>query len=357
MLLLVGALFGLMGFRLGLNNQNSNILDVGYASVVGADRLIDGALRRGARSARRTARPAAATARTATRSATSSPTQGAASRRSRPAAPTGRRSTLAYVAVRARLRLERPLGRPPAAHVAASAFDIAAVAGAVRRRVAAGVAPAGGACSPSAGPPTRSPLYALNLNTNDALVGALLAWTMALLARPAARGAMLALAALSKLAPFCLVPLMFSLRHRLATLAGFVGAASSCSATLLLIRGSLRTFWDETIGYQPDRVTPLSIWTLPALPPRLARHRLAPAGRTGRRRARGSAARRAAPRGRKDAAAVAALGGAAMLATQMVAELLVLPVRLLVAAAGAARPAAAPARAPGPEPRRPLRAA
>ena len=32
-------------------------------------------------------------------------------------------------------------------------------------------------------------LYALNLNTNDALVGALLAWMMALLARPGcARG-------------------------------------------------------------------------------------------------------------------------------------------------------------------------
>ena len=41
-LILVAAIFALVGFRLGLNNQNSNILDVGYASVVGADRLIDG---------------------------------------------------------------------------------------------------------------------------------------------------------------------------------------------------------------------------------------------------------------------------------------------------------------------------
>ena len=162
-------------------------------------------------------------------------------------------------------------------------------------------------------------LYALNLNTNDALVGALLAWMMALLARPAARGAMLALAALSKLSPFCLVPLMFSLRHRLATLAGFGAAAVLLCTTLLFHGGSLRTFWDETMGYQLGRVTPLSIWTMPAYHPgwpdigwlqQAAQVAVAP----------GAAAARGAATGRKDAAAVAALAGAAMLATQMVSS-------------------------------------
>jgi len=142
---------------------------------------------------------------------------------------------------------------------------------------------------------------------------------MALLARPAARGAMLALAALSKLSPFCLVPLMFSLRHRLATLAGFAIAAVLLCATLFFHGGSLQTFWDETMGYQLDRVTPLSIWTLPAYHPgwpdigwlqQAAQVAVA----------LGLLLLAVLPRGRKDAAAVAALAGAAMLATQMVSS-------------------------------------
>ena len=35
MLLLIALFFGLMGFRLGLNNQDSNVIDVGYAGVAG----------------------------------------------------------------------------------------------------------------------------------------------------------------------------------------------------------------------------------------------------------------------------------------------------------------------------------
>ena len=44
MLLLIALVFGLMGFRLGLNNQDSNVIDVGYAGVAGASRLMDGVL-------------------------------------------------------------------------------------------------------------------------------------------------------------------------------------------------------------------------------------------------------------------------------------------------------------------------
>ena len=39
-----GSIFALMGFRLGLNNQDSNVIDVGYAGVAGASRLMDGVL-------------------------------------------------------------------------------------------------------------------------------------------------------------------------------------------------------------------------------------------------------------------------------------------------------------------------
>ncbi len=77
--------------------------------------------------------------------------------------------------------------RLPAAHVAASAFDILAVPGCScagwrlgSRRVGVALAFAW-----AANPFT---LYSLNMNSNDALVGALLAWTLAVLSFPAARG-------------------------------------------------------------------------------------------------------------------------------------------------------------------------
>ncbi len=78
-------------------------------------------------------------------------------------------------AVRRGVRLERALGRLPAAHVAASAFDLLAIAGLFvagwrlgSRRLGVLLAFAW-----AANPFT---LYALNMNTNDALVGALVAW-------------------------------------------------------------------------------------------------------------------------------------------------------------------------------------
>ena len=37
------ALVFLVGFRVGLNVTNSNVIDVGYAGVIGADRIVHGA--------------------------------------------------------------------------------------------------------------------------------------------------------------------------------------------------------------------------------------------------------------------------------------------------------------------------
>ena len=117
----------------------------------------------------------------------------------------------------------------PAAHVAASAFDLAAILGlfvagwrlASARRLGVLLA-FGWAANPFT-------LYALNLNTNDALVGR--AAGMDDRAARAARwraGRCWPRPPCRSSAPLCLVPLMFSLRHRLATLAGFV--AGRCAA-------------------------------------------------------------------------------------------------------------------------------
>ena len=49
--------------------------------------------------------------------------------------------------------------------------------------------------------------FALQSNSNDSLVGALLVWSLALFAKPVARGALLGLATMTKFAPIALGPL------------------------------------------------------------------------------------------------------------------------------------------------------
>ncbi|HUO41261.1 MAG TPA: hypothetical protein VMU34_27010, partial [Mycobacterium sp.] len=215
MLVLVALLFALIGFRLGLNNQNSNILDVGYASVVGADRLID-------RRAPWGSMPVTTGKPCGGYRANGDPIGYVQSTSGRCESPVSTGGTYgpavyaAYIPFVAIFGWDGLWDQISAAHVAACAFDLAAIAGLMVAGWRLASAPLGVALAFgwAANPFT---LYALNLNTNDALVGALLAWMMALLARPVARGAVLACAALSKLSPLCLIPLMLSLRRRWAT--------------------------------------------------------------------------------------------------------------------------------------------
>ena len=169
---------------------------------------------------------------------------------------------VAYVPAVAAMGWSGRWDRLPAAHVAASAFDILAVVGLFvagwrlgSRRLGVALAFAW-----AANPFT---LYSLNMNSNDALVGALLAWTLALLVDPgrprgdarrgrphevrtARDGAAVRVAA----EPDGDVR---RLRRRRA-------------AAALDARPRLRTasslFWHRTIDYQLGRVTPMSIWTL-----------------------------------------------------------------------------------------------
>jgi hypothetical protein len=154
----------------------------------------------------------------------------------------------------------------PAAHVTASAYDLLAIAGlfVAGWRLASGRIGLLLAFGWAANPFT---LYALNMNTNDALVGALLAWMLAALSVPALRGALLAAASLTKFAPLALVPLFASLKHRVATFAGFAVAGVALLSILALDAHGLSLFWQRTLDYQLGRVTPMAIWTLPSYHP------------------------------------------------------------------------------------------
>jgi uncharacterized membrane protein len=162
----------------------------------------------------------------------------------------------------------------PAAHGAAVFFDLAAFAlliwlglrirpGPGGRKLAATLA-FGWAAYPYTA-------YALESNSNDTLVAALLVAILLVLARPAARGVFAALATLTKFAPIVLAPLFATYRARPRTVAVFAAAFAATTALLMLwpaIDPGLHTFYDRTIAYQADRTSPFSIWgQVPSLEP------------------------------------------------------------------------------------------
>ena len=314
-LILVALTFALVGFRLGLNNQDSNILDVGYAGVVGADRLLHGTVPYGHMPVK-TARACHGRYANGDPVAYVQSTDGRCESAIESGDTYGPMVYVSYVPFVATLGWSGLWDDLPAAHVAASAFDLLAIAGLFvagwrLRSARIGVLLA---FAWAANPFT---LYTLNMNTNDALVGALMAWFMAALSLPFVRGVILAAAAMTKLGPFALVPLAASLRRRWLTAAGFaVGLVALLGVVLIDGLDGLRLFYDRTLHFQLDRVTPLSIWTIGAFHPGWPHlHWLQQAFQIAV--ILGCTLLAVLPRHRKDAAAVAALGGAALVATQM----------------------------------------
>jgi hypothetical protein len=351
MLLLIALVFGLMGFRLGLNNQDSNVIDVGYAGVAGASRLIDGVLPYG-HMPDKTSKPCGGKYSNGDPKAYIQPN-------GRCESPIGQGDTygptiyLTYIPAVAILGWSGLWDSLPAAHVTASAYDLLAIAG----LFVAGWRLAGGrlglllAFGWAANPFT---LYALNMNTNDALVGALLAWTLAALSVPALRGALLAAASLTKFAPLALLPLFASLRNRVATFVGFAVAAVLLLAMLLLDSHGISLFWHRTVDYQFGRVTPMAIWTLPSYHPgwpdiTWLQHALQFFVVVG------IVLMAVFPRAPKDPVAIAALGAAAVIALQVTASYwfypyvcwwLPLVLAALLLPRASAEPEAHPAEAP-----------
>jgi len=319
MLVLIGLVFALMGFRLGLNNQNSNVIDVGYAGVVGASRILHGQVPYGHF-------PQPQGTPCGGDYANGDPV-GYVQSNGRCESPIANGDTygptvyLAYVPAVAALGWSGRWDSLPAAHVAASAFDILAVVGLFvagwrLRSARIGVLMA---FAWAANPFTA---YTLNMNANDGLVGAAVAWTLAALSVPAVRGALLAVAGFTKLAPLAMVPVFAGLRSRRATMASFLLASIALCSMLFFEHRGLTVFWDRTLAYQADRITPMSIWTLPNYHPGwphlegiqkmlqiLVAIGIGLLAFLPRRRAAG-----------RDAAAVAALCAAAVLAAQMVAS-------------------------------------
>jgi hypothetical protein len=335
--LLVAALF-LMGLRVGLNMADSGVIDVGYAGVVGADRIAHG--------------------EPVYDNLPEDVSQG---------------DTYGPVNYYAYLPFERiwPWSGSwddlPAAHGATVFFDVATFAllillGFRLRRGPPGRALAATLAFGWAAYPYTA--YALESNSNDTLVGLLLVAMLVVLARPVARGVMSALAALTKFAPLVLAPMLATYGPRVASgsqwpprrgvpaAAAFVAAFAATTIALMAwpaIDPGLSTFWERTIGYQAGRESPFSIWgQVPGLEPL----RVAILVATGL-----LAVFLAFRPRRKSLVQVAALGAALLIAVQLGAQhwfylYIVWFYPLALVAMASLRPGPSPARSSPPDPRR-----
>lgn len=280
--MVVAALF-LMGFRVGLNVADSGAIDVGYAGVVGADRIVHGE----------------PIYDNFPDDISSGDTYGPV-------------NYVAYVPFEAIWPWTGEWDDLPAAHGAAVLFDVATffLLILLARRIRPG--PAGNRLAATlafgwaAYPYTA---YVLESNSNDSLIAALLVATLLLAAKPMARGATLAAATWSKFAAAPLAPMYLTYRDQRDdppsrssgndqpadqngpsapdegvrarkpraqdTLIGrptafFVlgfAAVTIAALTWPAIDPGLQTFYDRTIGSQAGRESPFSIWGQTSLEP------------------------------------------------------------------------------------------
>ncbi|HEX5983453.1 MAG TPA: PepSY domain-containing protein [Solirubrobacterales bacterium] len=234
--MVVAALF-LMGFRVGLNVADSGAIDVGYAGVVGADRIAHG-----------------------------EPIYDNFPDDISSGDTYGPLNYVVYVPFEAIWPWTGEWDDIPAAHGAAVLFDVATFLLLIVLAIRIRPGPAGHRLAATlafgwaAYPYTA---YALESNSNDSLIAALLVATLLLAARPLARGAMLAAATLSKFVTAPLAPMYLTYRSGLRPAMLFVLGFVLVTVAALLwpaIDPGPQTFYDRTIGAQAGRESPFSIW-------------------------------------------------------------------------------------------------
>nr|MBA2568768.1 hypothetical protein [Actinomycetota bacterium] len=257
----------LAGFRVGLNVQASNVIDVGYASVIGAHRIANGEMPYGHMPVEENLKKCGAEnadGRVRERVQTNGRCESANERGD----TYGPVAYEAYVPGYALFGWSGRWDKLPAAHVTAIAFDLLTMLGLLLVGLRFGGARLG-VTLPFAWAAHPFTQYVSNSNTNDAIMPALLVFGFWLVTSPWTRGGFLALAGWTKFAALLLAPLWASYGepHAISTKARFAGGFAlgtlGCFWILFLEPDPLqaaRVFWDRTFGWQVGRDSPFSIW-------------------------------------------------------------------------------------------------
>ena len=248
--LAVGALF-LIGFRVALNVTDGNVIDVGYAGVIGAERIVDG-----------------------------KSLYGGYPSNNEHGDTYGPVNYEVYVPFQQAFGWSGTWDDLPAAHAASLFFDLLAMVllfwlGRRLRGPTLGIALAYAWAS------YPFTLFALESDSNDTLVAvlvlaAILAASYRGVIAASGRGAAAAFAGLTKFAPLALTPLLWTYdlrredraagkRARAGRLLAFPLAFVAAAALALipaLAHDSLHRIYERTIEYQANRGSPFSVWGL-----------------------------------------------------------------------------------------------
>lgn len=232
----------LVGFRVGLNIVDSNVIDVGYSGVIGADRLAHGRDLYGAFPS------------------------------DNPSGDTyGPVNYFAYIPFELVLPWHGKWDDLPAAHAAAILFDLATIGALLllgRRLLEGEMGRRLGVLLAYAWVTYPYTIFVSNSNANDTLVTLLLVAGMVGLSSPAWRGALLALASATKFAPLALAPLwgsfpvLWARWREKAVFAGTFLLAAAIVMALVIFGNGLDRFWERTLDFQLNRDSPFSIWGL-----------------------------------------------------------------------------------------------
>jgi hypothetical protein len=229
----------LIGFRLSLNVFDSNVIDVGYAGVLGANRIAHGL------------------SLYAWNLDWHPNTYGPI-------------TYLAYLPFELIWPNHGTWNDLPAAHAASICFDLVTAFGmyVLGTRLREGQAGKTlGVVLAYAWVAYPYTAFVLESNSNDSLAAAFVVWALVCTRSPAGRGVLVALGGAAKFAPWVLAPLLGAGRGERRWQELFVFAIAFVTVVALVILPftqdvGLRHFWDTTAGYQADRPSPFSIWGL-----------------------------------------------------------------------------------------------
>jgi hypothetical protein len=244
---LVLGIISLLGFRIALNVTDANVIDVGYAGVIGAQRITHG-----------------------------EPLYGGFPADNEHGDTYGPVNYEAYVPFEQTFGWSGTWNDLPAAHAASVVFDLLAVLllFLIGRRMRG---PTLGIALAYAWVAFPFTLFALESDSNDTLVAVTVLAAIYFAGTPPARGAFAALAGLTKFAPLALAPLLAT--HGLRERDGWVSSSALRSRAFALFllsfalvvavvsipaltHDSLHTIFERTLVYQSNRGSPFSVWGL-----------------------------------------------------------------------------------------------
>ena len=262
--LLAAAVF-LAGFRVGLNVEASNVIDVGYSGIIGAERIVHEAEAPWGNFPIEAPRPACGPADASGEIRDHIQTNGRCESANPQGDTYGPTAYEAYIPGYLILGWSGKWDSLPAVHLTSIAFDLLTMIGLWLVGLRFGGARLGAMLmlAWAAYPFTQ---YVSNSNTNDAIMPCLLVYGFWLAASPVGRGVFGALSGWSKFASLVVMPLWATYPDRRPSwrfLAAFAAATVAVFSIVLLEPSplhELHVFWDRTVKWQIGRASPFSLW-------------------------------------------------------------------------------------------------